>query len=195
MNQAKSCFCEWEFQRTVSKKPPFCRGWSKFAPKSLQRRIITNAEKSNSGSRQIPAEFGIIPVHCFWCIVIERNNFVFDKLPLPWLENTFLACLPGIGECGNNNSQPNWRLWLATLADIGNSTESTILKNSPKSDPGEKRRTSAQIYLRGMSTLSGHSAHSATLPGNPASHAALCSNRSVSHRFGENIFCWTKKCK
>ena len=63
----------------------------------------------------------------FWCIFIERNIFVFDDLALSWLESTFLAWwpggLPGSGECGNNTSQPNWRLWLANWAEHGNNQE------------------------------------------------------------------------
>ena len=61
----------------------------------------------------------------FRCTFIERTNFVFDDLALLWLESTFLGCLPGSGECGNNTSQPNRWLWFANWAELGKKT--TIL--------------------------------------------------------------------
>ena len=60
----------------------------------------------------------------FRCLLIERKNFVFDDLTLSWPESTFLAglpaCLSGSRDCGNKTSQPNWRLWLANWAKLGN---------------------------------------------------------------------------
>ena len=56
----------------------------------------------------------------FRCLLIEGNNFVFDDLALSWPESTFLACLPGSGDCGNKTSQPNWQLGLANWAELGN---------------------------------------------------------------------------
>ena len=33
------------------------------------------------------------------------------------------TCLPDSGECGNNTSQPNWQLWFANWAELGNNLQ------------------------------------------------------------------------
>ena len=65
-----------------------------------------------------------------WSLLTEKNNPVFDDIALSWLESTCPACaclpaclpVPGGGYCNNNTSQPNWRLWLANWAELGNKT-------------------------------------------------------------------------
>ena len=52
---------------------------------------------------------------CIWwpSSILARKYFSGLPACLP-------ACLSGSGDCGNKTSQPNWRLWLANWAELGN---------------------------------------------------------------------------